>query len=420
MSETDLPLLGRYARDRAEDAFAELVRRHLDLVYSSALRQVRSPQLAEEIAQSVFADLARAAHRIAPGTILTAWLYQVTRRTSVDVIRREVRRQWREQIATEMNATSATASDWTLVEPLLDDAMATLDETDRTAVLLRYFENKSLREVGQMLGTSDDAAQKRVSRAVERLREFFARQGMTVGAGGLTALIAANAVQAAPAGMAIAIQAVAASGGVAVATHTAMAWLNAKLIGAGLAATLAMGSGTYFLKEREARQLRQEIQQLAAQRQELAILEQASSDRITLLVAENEKLQAYVSESPRLRAEVATLRRQTNELSRLKADIVRLSNQITPEPDPAAARVRADLSEARKQICIENLRRLSGATEQYALENNLKVNDSVSTNDILPYLKDNPLCPEGGTYALAPIGGLPSCSFPGHSMEANH
>ena len=157
MSDTDLQLLARYSRDRAEDGFAEIVRRHLDLVYSAALRQVRSPQLAEEVAQSVFTDLSRNAAKLKPDTVLTAWLFQVTRRTAIDVVRREARRQLRERIATEMNAMNATASDWTHIEPLLDEAMHALDDTDRTAVLLRYFENKPLHDVGAALGTSDDA-----------------------------------------------------------------------------------------------------------------------------------------------------------------------------------------------------------------------------------------------------------------------
>ncbi len=113
MSETDLQLLTRYSRDHAENAFAEIVRRHLDLVHSAALRQVRSRQLAEEVSQSVFTDLARTAHRLAPDTILTAWLYQVVRRTAIDIVRREARRQLREQFATEMIAMNATAADWT-------------------------------------------------------------------------------------------------------------------------------------------------------------------------------------------------------------------------------------------------------------------------------------------------------------------
>src|SRR6476646_3842257 len=164
MTETDLELLKQYARGGVESAFAEIVHRHLNLVYSAGLRQVRSPQLAEEVAQSVFTDLARNAARLKPGTILTAWLYEVTRRTAINVVRGEARRQLREQIAFEMNTMNATADDWTQIEPLLDEAMHALDEADRSALLLRYFENKSLREVGQNLGTTDDTARKRVNR----------------------------------------------------------------------------------------------------------------------------------------------------------------------------------------------------------------------------------------------------------------
>jgi RNA polymerase sigma factor (sigma-70 family) len=189
MTDTDLELLARYTRQNAEDAFAEIVRRHVGLVYSAALRQVRSPQLAEEVTQCAFIDLARQAAKLKPNTVLSAWLYQVTRRTSIDVVRREGGRRLREEIATEMNALNATAADWTQVEPLLDEAMHALDDNDRTAVLLRYFEKKSLREIGQALGTSDDAARKRVNRAVETLRVFFAKRGVTVGGACLVAVI---------------------------------------------------------------------------------------------------------------------------------------------------------------------------------------------------------------------------------------
>src|ERR1043165_2827764 len=170
----DLELLHDYARHKSEEAFTALVHRHLNLVYSAALRQVRSPQLAEEVVQSAFMDLARQAPQLAPDTVLTAWLYQVTRRTAINVVRREARRQIREQVASELTAMNAPGNDWTHVEGILDEAMDALDDTDRTAVLLRYFENKSLREVGQLLGATDNAAQKRIGRAVERLREFFA------------------------------------------------------------------------------------------------------------------------------------------------------------------------------------------------------------------------------------------------------
>src|SRR5260221_6778657 len=133
MSDTDLELLARYTRDKAEEAFAEIVRRHLDLVHSAALRQVRSPQLAEEVAQAVFINLARHADRLAPDTILAAWLYQVTPREAIDVVRREAPRQLREQIATGMNALKAPDAVWTQIEPLLDEAMQALAQSDRAA-----------------------------------------------------------------------------------------------------------------------------------------------------------------------------------------------------------------------------------------------------------------------------------------------
>src|SRR5690242_4361368 len=136
MSMSDLELLHQYARKHSEEAFATLLQRHLDLVYSAALRQVRSPQLAEEVAQSVFTDLAQQAGKLKSDTILTAWLYQVTRRTAVDVIRRESRRQLREQLAADFMDMNATSSNWAHIEPLLDEAMESLDATERNAILL--------------------------------------------------------------------------------------------------------------------------------------------------------------------------------------------------------------------------------------------------------------------------------------------
>jgi RNA polymerase sigma factor (sigma-70 family) len=330
MTVADMDLLGQYARQNSEDAFAEIVRRHLGLVYSAALRQVRSPQLAEEVAQSVFTDLARNAHRLAPDTILTAWLYQVTRRTAIDVVRREARRQLREQIATEMNAMNATPADWTRIEPILDEAMDALDETDRAAVLLRYFENKSLREVGATLGTSDDAAQKRVSRAVERLREFFAKRGITVGASGLVVVISANAVQAAPVGLAVTISTAATLVGTTIATAAtatatkvlAMTTLQKVIIGATLAA--AVGTGIY--EARQASRLRDQVQ--TVQQQQAPLAEQigqlsealkTATNQIAVLRSENARLNTNTLDLVRLRGEIGRMQRDSEELAQLKA-----------------------------------------------------------------------------------------------------
>ena len=215
MSMSDHDLLRQYAHDGSQAAFATLVDRHVNLVYSAARRQVNSPQLAEEVAQSVFIDLARHAPRFNPATPLVAWLHVVARRTAIDIIRREARRQAREHHA----ATSAACAEpvapamkpslpaWAAVEPLLDEAVESLDTTDRAAILLRYFENKTLREVGVALGASEDAAQKRVSRSVEQLRAFFLRRGVTVTAAGLASDLSAHALQFAPAGLSATISA---------------------------------------------------------------------------------------------------------------------------------------------------------------------------------------------------------------------
>jgi RNA polymerase sigma factor (sigma-70 family) len=320
---SDLDLLGQYARGKSQDAFTALVNRHVNLVHSAALRQVRSSQLAEEVAQSVFADLARNAGKLKPDTILTTWLYQVTRRTAIDAIRKESRRQLREQIAMEMNDMNATANDWTQIEPLLDDAMAALDETDRSAILLRYFENKNLREVGESLKISDDAAQKRVGRAVDRLREFFSKRNVTIGTSGLAVLISANAVESAPIGLAATISAAAVLAGTAVHTSTiiaatktiAMSTLQKTIIGAAFAAAV----GTGFFEGRQNSQLQNKIQTL--QQQQVPLTKQIQQLQLELndmtnqsagLLAENARLKSHSNENEllKLRGEVGVLHAQ--------------------------------------------------------------------------------------------------------------
>jgi len=325
---SDLDLLGQYAQKDLQDAFTEIVRRHVDLVYSAALRQVRSPQLAEEVAQSVFADLARNAGKISgtgvpPASSLTPWLYSVTRRTAIDVVRKESRRQIREQIAVEMNM-NATAENWTQIEPLLDEAMHVLDETDRSAVLLRYFENKSLREIGATLGTSDDAAQKRVSRAVERLREFFSKRNVTIGAGGLTVLISANAVQAAPVGLAATISTAAILTGTTFAAITtataiktvAMTTLQKTLI----VATLATAVGTGIYETHQASTLRGQNQLLQQQQaplaEQLRQLQQEHDDATNRLAA------WLVDNDPQ------RLRKEHLELLSLRGQVAQLAGEL--------------------------------------------------------------------------------------------
>ena len=250
---TDQQLLRDYAERRSEAAFAELARRHVDLVYSAALRMVRQGHLAEDVTQSVFLTLAQNAPRLRNLRALPGWLHHTTQHLAANAVRAEVRRRAREQEAAAMNELLASESSpsWELIAPHLDAALGELNQSDRDAILLRYFANKSLREVGQALGTSDDTAQKRVSRAMERLRESFVRRGVTVGASGLVVLISAHAVQAAPVGLTLTISTAAtlagtsfASAATATATKAmALATLQKTII--GLALALTVGTGIY-------------------------------------------------------------------------------------------------------------------------------------------------------------------------------
>jgi len=207
MAQTDdIQLVREFATARSEAAFAELVQRHLPLVYSTALRRTGNPHAAEEIAQAVFLTLARKAASLPPRTVVSGWLYHTARLTAANYLRGEARRQQREQEA-YMNSLSdgAEAAVWPQIAPLLDDAMAALGEADRNAVVLRYFENKPLEEVGLALGTTADAARMRVNRALEKLRHLFARRGVTPGTALLAGVLSAHCVHAAPAGLAAAI-----------------------------------------------------------------------------------------------------------------------------------------------------------------------------------------------------------------------
>jgi RNA polymerase sigma factor (sigma-70 family) len=325
MSETDLQLLTRYTSKRAEDAFAEIVRRHVDLVHSAALRQVRSPELAEEVAQTVFTELARRAGQLPSDTVVGAWLYNQTRRRAIDVVRREAGRRLREQTAQELQSMNATAEDWTHIEPLLDEAMEALEETDRLAVLLRYFQNKPLREVGEAIGISDDAAQKRVSRAVDRLREFFGKRGVAVGGSGLVILISTNAVLVAPTGLSAAISTSALAGTTFITTTTAtvgnaIAMTTTQKVLVTVALAAAMGNATY--QARQASTLRSEVQSLrqfgSNQVQQLTIDPEDSARQIAALRAENERLKRDTAELSKLRGEVASLRTDAKMLAELK------------------------------------------------------------------------------------------------------
>ena len=177
---TDFELLRAFTLQGEQAAFAALARRHLDLVYATALRKTGDSGAAEEVAQNVLLGLARKAWQFAPDNSLPAWLYRAALLESKEWLRGELRRRRREQTAVELATTMNTPDQEAALRallPLLDEALLSLREKDRTALLLRFYENQSLREVGAAMGVGEDAAQKRVAAALQKLTGFFQRRG---------------------------------------------------------------------------------------------------------------------------------------------------------------------------------------------------------------------------------------------------
>ena len=259
MTNDDMRLVREYASRQSESAFAALVSRHTNLVYSAALRQTRDQQLAEEVTQVVFIILARKAAALGAKTILTGWLYRTACYVSGSALKRELRRQHREQEAYMQSELDAQAgSTWKQLSPLLDEAMLRLGQTDRDALVLRFFEGRSLNEVGHALGASEEAAKKRVNRALDKLRNIFAKRGVSSTTAIIAETISAHSVQAAPVALAKAATAAAITKGAAASGSTLtlikgalkiMAWTKAKTaIIVGASVLLAAGTTTVTIK----------------------------------------------------------------------------------------------------------------------------------------------------------------------------
>jgi len=255
MTSDDMALVQAYAAEQSEAAFATIVSRHVGLVYSAAFRQLHDSHMAQDVTQAVFVILARKAAVLSPDTVLSGWLYRTTLFACADVRRRELRRQQREQEAL-MEAsieTGDTQTVWPKLAPVLEEAMTRLRDRDRDALVLRFFENKSMKEIAAALGLEERAAQKRVLRALEKLRGFFARRGITFSAALISGAIAANSVSAAPASVTALATAAAATRNATESTNViirgalnAMIWAKLKFALSVSAAALLLGAATTF------------------------------------------------------------------------------------------------------------------------------------------------------------------------------
>ena len=316
-AQSDQQLVRDYAEERSDAAFAELVRRHVDLVYSAALRMVCETHTAEDVTQNVFLTLAQHAPQLTQHPVLSGWLHVTTRNLAAKAVRTEVRRQAREQEAVAMNELLSNHPDasWEEIAPHLDAALAELSETDRDAVMLRYFEKKTAAEVAQTLGISAEAAQKRMNRAVERLRENFNKRNVGVGAGALGILITANAVQSAPIGLAAAITTTVTVTAAAATTTTTSTIITAtkaiamttiqKIV---VTATVAALAGVGIFEAKQAAQLRNQMQTMQQGQTDL-------TDQLAKLEADNTRLSNQVAHG---QEQKQLSQSQLNELLKLR------------------------------------------------------------------------------------------------------
>jgi RNA polymerase sigma factor (sigma-70 family) len=359
----DATLLRQYAEDRSQAAFNEVVHRHLDLVYSAALRRTGGDtHRAADVVQQVFGTLARDARRLSRHSVLQAWLHAATRNASLNLMISENRRKARESEAAGLgaDASGAGSADWERIKPLLDGAIDELPGPDRDAVVLRFLERREFSEIGLALRMSTDAARMRTNRALEKLRVALARRGITSTAAALGAIVTNQSLLSAPAGLASAVASasvaeVAAGTGLAASLTSIMTTKTAAT--AAICGLLAYGAGAYFGHGGRAESRTQPALGDPAQARQIASLRQSNA----ALQAEIDRVDAA---NTQLNATVAQLNASNEAYAKIAA--AKAAAAATPGKNLSIGLTPREL----KQHILTNLRQIDAARTQYKLENN--------------------------------------------------
>jgi RNA polymerase sigma factor (sigma-70 family) len=332
----DHELLRQFEQERSQEAFQELVTRHLGMVYGVARRLVHDAHLAEEVAQNAFTTLAQKAPTLRPPQVIAGWLYHTTRNLSLHAVRGEQRRREREHTAAAMQALQ-TVPDFSPILEQLESALDQLEPGERDVLLLRFLENRGLREVGVELGVSEDAARMRVNRALESLRGVFGQKGVPVASVLLAATLTSTSAAVVPAGLSASITAtVFASVAATAVVGTTTGWLNLKLATAAVAVAAAAGTGGYYAGQQPVERLRAEQQNLMTEMQRLTADRSAALALARSRQADLEKARKDTGELMRLRAEATQLRLQSESLAALRDENQRLRQAPSAMAQPKA------------------------------------------------------------------------------------
>ncbi|MDA7510178.1 sigma-70 family RNA polymerase sigma factor [Verrucomicrobia bacterium] len=344
-------MLAEFAQSRSEDAFSTLVERHLPMVYGVASRITDCPSLAEEVAQSTFAKLAHQAKRIDKNVVIGGWLYNAARNAALTSARSERRRRQRETLNTEMNSSE---SDQPLVAEHLEEAMSQLKEGDRSALVLRYFEDRNLREVGCELGISEDAARMRVNRALEKLKSSFGKLGVTGTTAWFATAIPSSASATVPVGLSTSITSSVIAGGItvgsvaAIATETAInntmsTLMNLKTSTAILAAATITGTATYVTQKGQIDVLQTSLDSLSESHSQFEKKHSDAAAAINLRDRQIVQLEEDYAELHRLRGDLAAMNTVLAENDRLNVEL--LSNWVAEQQLSAEELAARELNE---------------------------------------------------------------------------